>query len=60
MNDLRAEFTQTAFNKSLGQNIAAQGTVFLKKGGKLRWEYSQPRPRRSCPMARSCGSTRRR
>jgi len=42
MNDLRADFTQTAFNKSLGQNIAAQGTVFLKKGGKLRWEYSQP------------------
>jgi outer membrane lipoprotein-sorting protein len=42
MNDLRADFTQTAFNKSLNQNIGAQGTVYLKKGGKLRWEYTQP------------------
>ena len=42
MTDLRADFTQTAFNKSLNQNINAQGTVYLKKGGKLRWEYTQP------------------
>jgi len=44
MTDLRAEFSQTAFNKSLNQNLSAQGTVYLKKGGKLRWEYSQPTP----------------
>jgi outer membrane lipoprotein carrier protein len=44
MNDLKAEFTQTAFNKSLNQSIPAQGTVFLKKGGKLRWEYADPTP----------------
>ena len=44
MTDLRAEFSQTAFNKSLNQNLPAQGTVYLKKGGKLRWEYSQPTP----------------
>jgi len=44
MNDLKAEFTQTAFNKSLNQSIPAQGTVYLKKGGKLRWEYSDPTP----------------
>jgi outer membrane lipoprotein carrier protein len=44
MTDLRAEFSQTAFNKSLNQNLPAQGTVYLKKGGKLRWEYTQPTP----------------
>src|SRR3989454_6695834 len=42
--DLRAEFTQTAFNKSLNQTIPARGTVYLKKGGKLRWEYTEPTP----------------
>lgn len=44
MSDLKADFTQTAFNKSLNQQIAAQGTVYLKKGGKLRWEYTDPTP----------------
>ena len=42
MNDLKAEFSQSAYNKSLNQTIPAQGVVFLKKGGKLRWEYSEP------------------
>src|SRR5207237_3366530 len=42
MTDLRAEFSQTSFNKSLGQTIPAQGVVSLKRGGKLRWEYSEP------------------
>jgi len=44
MTDLRAEFTQTAFNKSLNQSIPARGVVYLKKGGKLRWEYAEPSP----------------
>ena len=44
MNDLRADFTQTAFNKSLNQTIPARGTVYLKKGGKLRWEFTEPTP----------------
>jgi outer membrane lipoprotein carrier protein len=44
MADLRAEFTQTAFNKSLNQTIPAEGAVYLKKGGKLRWEYKEPTP----------------
>ena len=44
MADLRAEFTQTAFNKSLNQTIPARGAVYLKKGGKLRWEYKEPTP----------------
>jgi outer membrane lipoprotein carrier protein len=42
MTDLKAEFNQTAFNKSLNSTIPAQGAVYLKRGGKLRWEYSEP------------------
>lgn len=42
MIDLRGEFTQSALNKSLNQTIDARGTVYLKKGGKLRWEYAEP------------------
>jgi outer membrane lipoprotein carrier protein len=44
INDLKAEFSQNAFNKSLNQNIPASGAVYLKKGGKVRWEYAQPTP----------------
>ena len=44
INDLRAEFTQVAYNKSLGQDIKAQGVVYLKKGGKMRWDYKSPSP----------------
>ena len=42
--DLRAEFVQTARNKSLGQDIKAEGIVLLKKGGKMRWDYKSPAP----------------
>ena len=42
MTDLKAEFVQSSFNKSLNQTIPAQGAVSLKRGGKLRWEYSEP------------------
>ena len=42
MIDLKAEFGQSSFNKSLNQTIPAQGVVSLKRGGKLRWEYSEP------------------
>jgi len=42
MTDLRADFIQAAFNKSLNQTIPARGTVYLKKGGKLRWEFTEP------------------
>jgi len=44
MNDLKAEFTQVAKNRSLGQDVKAEGTVYLKKGGKMRWEYKSPSP----------------
>ncbi len=44
MTDLKSDFSQTAFNKSLNQTIPAAGTLYLKKGGKLRWEYTEPTP----------------
>lgn len=44
MTDLRADFTQVAQNKSLGQDVKAEGTVYLKKGGRMRWEYKSPSP----------------
>ncbi len=44
ITDLRAEFSQVANNKSLGQDIKAEGTVYLKKGGKMRWDYRSPSP----------------
>ena len=44
INDLQAEFSQVSHNKSLGQDIKAEGTVYLKKGGKLRWDYKSPSP----------------
>src|SRR2546428_12899179 len=40
--DPKAETSQTSFNKSLSQTIPAAGQVYLKKGGKLRWEYPEP------------------
>ena len=42
IQDLKADFTQTSHNKSLGQDITAEGTVLLKKGGKMRWDYKRP------------------
>jgi outer membrane lipoprotein carrier protein len=42
MTDLKGEFVQSALNKSLNQTIDAKGVVYLKKGGKLRWEYAEP------------------
>lgn len=42
MTDLKGEFIQSALNKSLNQTIDAKGVVYLKKGGKLRWEYVEP------------------
>jgi outer membrane lipoprotein carrier protein len=44
ITDLSAEFTQQAFNKSLGQTITAEGVVSLKKPGKMRWDYRTPTP----------------
>src|SRR3989454_3124414 len=42
MTDLKAEISQTSFNKSLNQTIPAAGQGYLKKGGKLRWGDTEP------------------
>jgi outer membrane lipoprotein carrier protein len=44
INDLRADFAQVAYNRSLGQDIKAEGVVYIRKGGKMRWEYTSPSP----------------
>ncbi len=44
VSDLRAPFRQAAFNRTLNQTIDATGTLYLKKPGKLRWEYTTPTP----------------
>lgn len=51
--DLRADFTQSALNKSLGQTIEAEGTVYLKRPGKMRWEYRAPTPQEIVSDGRS-------
>jgi len=42
VRDLKAPFRQSAFNRALGQTVEATGTLYLKKPGKLRWEYQTP------------------
>lgn len=44
VRDLRAGFQQAAFNRTLSQTLEARGTLYLKKPGKLRWEYTTPTP----------------
>jgi outer membrane lipoprotein carrier protein len=44
VTDLKASFQQAAYNKTLNQTIDARGTLYLKKPGKLRWEYVTPTP----------------
>jgi outer membrane lipoprotein carrier protein len=44
IRDLKAEFRQAAFNRTLNQTLEAKGTLYLKKPGKLRWEYTTPTP----------------
>ena len=44
IRDLKAPFRQSAFNRAVGQTVEATGTLYLKKPGKLRWEYQTPTP----------------
>jgi outer membrane lipoprotein carrier protein len=45
VQDLTARFQQTATNRTLGQVQEASGLFFLKRPGKMRWEYQKPEPR---------------
>ncbi len=42
--DLKADFQQAAFNQSLRKTIQGEGTVWLKKPGRMRWEFRRPTP----------------
>ncbi|MGH7318492.1 MAG: outer membrane lipoprotein chaperone LolA [Candidatus Rokuibacteriota bacterium] len=44
MADLKATFEQAAFNRTLGRTVDAKGTLYLKKPGRFRWEYTTPTP----------------
>ena len=44
MTDLKAPFRQAAHNRTLNQTVEARGTLYLKKPGRLRWEYQTPTP----------------
>jgi outer membrane lipoprotein carrier protein len=42
VTDLRAVFEQAAFNRTLNRTVDARGTLYLKRPGRLRWEYQTP------------------
>jgi outer membrane lipoprotein carrier protein len=44
VQDLKASFQQAAFNRTMNQTVEARGTLYLKKPGRLRWEYVTPTP----------------
>ena len=44
VQDLKATFQQAAFNRTMSQTVEARGTLYLKKPGRLRWEYVTPTP----------------
>jgi outer membrane lipoprotein carrier protein len=44
VTDLKAPFRQSSYNKTLNQTVEARGTLYLKKPGRLRWEYQTPTP----------------
>jgi outer membrane lipoprotein carrier protein len=44
VTDLKAPFRQSAHNKVMNQTVEARGTLYLKKPGRLRWEYQTPTP----------------
>ena len=52
IRDLKAPFRQSAFNRAVGQTVEATGTLYLKKPGKLRWEYQTPTPQEVVSDAR--------
>ena len=45
VTDLSARFVQTAHIASLGRDEVAEGRVWFKRPGRMRWEYRTPEPR---------------
>ncbi|MBI5598278.1 MAG: outer membrane lipoprotein chaperone LolA [Deltaproteobacteria bacterium] len=42
VSSISSDFTQETYYKSLGQRVKAEGRVYLKKPGRMRWSYSGP------------------
>lgn len=42
MNSLSARFTQTLINKTYDKKLIERGRLYIKKPGKMRWEYEKP------------------
>ncbi len=42
MRDLEADFSQEAYNLTLNQTQTAAGKLYLKKPGRMRWDYDPP------------------
>jgi chaperone LolA len=42
ITDIQARFDQEYINKSLNQVKRAEGRVYFKKSGMMRWEYHKP------------------
>jgi len=43
--DLRASFVQTYTYAALGRQQVSQGTLIVKKPGRMRWDYASPSPK---------------
>ena len=43
--DFQAAFQQEYFSKALGRKKRSSGFVYIKKPGKMRWDYQEPRPK---------------
>jgi outer membrane lipoprotein carrier protein len=43
LESVRAEFTQDLLGKDGGSTAHAAGTLYLKKPGRFRWDYSSPK-----------------
>jgi outer membrane lipoprotein carrier protein len=41
--DFQAAFQQEYFSKALGRKKSSSGFIYIKKPGKMRWDYKQPR-----------------
>lgn len=45
IEDLQARFQQTTANRAINRTLEASGTVYMKRPGKMRWEYMKPEER---------------
>ena len=45
VNDFAARFVQTSHIASLGRDEVAEGHVWVRRPGRMRWEYQTPEPR---------------